>query len=340
MTDEVRLLVTAVGSELSFSVLKAARLASLPLRLIGCDMRPQVVGRYWCRSFAIVPPASREEEYLASLKTLVQREGIQVLVPTADAELPVLARHKDTLAAELGCRVLVNPLEELERFSDKWHAARWYEEQGIPAPRTLKPEHPDQLGEAARELGLPLVLKPRVGGGSRHLFVVHSLEELRRCFPVVPDPILQQYLPPEEDGEEYTAGTYRCRDGQVYVIILRRVLKFGMTNYARSVVDRPDLEEFCRGVIQKTNLVGSNNIQFRVGPEGPQVVEINPRFSGTTGIRAHCGFNDLEMWLREELDLGRPEPPVIKKRLVTRYMEELYLEPAAGGGWRPVVDDG
>ena len=331
MTGEVRLLVTAVGSELAFSVLKAARRAELPLRLFGCDMRPQVVGRYWCHGFATLPPASCEDEYLKALGELVRREGIQAVVPTADAELPVLARHKEELAAESGCRVLVNPPEELARFSDKWRAAQWYEEQGIPAPRTLKPEHPDQLEAASRELGLPLVLKPRVGGGSRHLFVVHSLEELRRCFPVVPDPVLQQYLPPEEDGDEYTAGTYRRRDGEVYVIILRRVLKFGMTNYARSVVDRPDLEEFCRGVIQKTSLVGSNNIQFRIGPQGPQVVEINPRFSGTTGIRARCGFNDLEMWLREELDLGRPQAPVIKELLVMRYMEELYLEPAAGG---------
>jgi carbamoyl-phosphate synthase large subunit len=324
MSDKVNILVTAVGSELAFSVIKAAKLIKFPLRIYGCDINTDVVGKYWCDGFRTVPPASRTDEYISGLAEMVRQLGIAALIPTADAEFEILAANTDFFLEELGCHVLVNPLAEVKRFTDKWEAHKWYKTQGIPAPRTYLADTPESVEQAARDLGFPMVLKPRIGGGSRHIRRVASRNELDDCLPAVPLPILQEYVYP--DDEEYTAGTYRSRNGQIHVIVLKRMLKFGMTNIARSLTNRPTLEAFCREVIKRTNLVGSNNIQFRLGQDGPRVMEINARFSGTTGIRAHCGFNDLEMWLIDALELGEISSPRIRERLIMRYMEELYVD--------------
>ena len=324
MSHGVNLLVTAAGSELAFAVIKAARLASFPLRLHGCDMAKEVVGKHWCDEFRTLPPARRSEEYLRALEAMVRDFRLSAIIPTADAEFEILAGSRDRFRDELGCHILVNPLEELRRFTDKWTAHQWYVDQDIPAPATFRADTGSEVDEAVAALGFHLMLKPRVGGGSRHIRRIQSREELRTYLPTVPAPMLQECVLP--DDEEYTAGTYRAADGHIHVIIMQRTLKFGMTNRARSLPGRPDLEDFCRGVIARTNLVGSNNIQFRVGPRGPLVLEINARFSGTTGIRAHCGFNDVEMWLTDALKLGAVRTPRIRERLVLRYMEELYVD--------------
>jgi len=324
LNTPIRILITAVGSELACSILKACKLFSKPVFLMGCDLHPKVVGRFWCDDFVSIPPPSLEKAYILALGKLVRSKKISVIIPTADAEFPVISRHKADFLEQYGCHVLVNDPEEITRFNDKWLSAQWYEAQGIPAPKTFLADRLDELRPIVQELIFPLILKPRRGGGSRFLFPVNSWDEIVRYQPVVPQPILQEYLLP--DHEEYTAGTYRDQQNVVYVIILKRTLKFGMTNTAQSIIDRPDLEDFCRKIVLHTNLQGSNNIQFRVTSEGPKILEINPRFSGTTGIRAHCGFNDVEMWVTEALGLGVISPPVIKKCSVLRYMEEVYLE--------------
>jgi carbamoyl-phosphate synthase large subunit len=324
MKEPVRMLVTAVGSELACSVLKAARLSPESFFFVGCDMRERAVGRHWCDAFEKLPPASQGDLYLTVLKTLIQRHRISVVIPTADAELPLLAANKSRIQEQLSCTVLVNPLEELERFTDKYLAALWFQEHKIPSPKTALADDLQDLRPIAEQWGYPLILKPRIGGGSRYMFKVGAWDELKRHHPVVPRPLLQEHLEP--DDEEYTAGTYRSMKGEIRVIVFKRTLKFGMTNTAETILDRPDLEDFCRDVISRTNLIGSNNIQFRDTATGPKVLEINPRFSGTTGIRAYCGFNDLEMWVLEAV--GRTLPPLnpaaIKKRVVLRYMDELY----------------
>ncbi|MFZ5569079.1 MAG: ATP-grasp domain-containing protein [Thermodesulfobacteriota bacterium] len=320
----IHLLITAVGSELALSVIKAARLVRFPLTLFGCDIHAQVVGRYWCNGFRTVPPAREEDRYIAAVRNLVREFHIDALVPTADAEFEILARHRDGFRSDPGCRILVNPLDEIRRFTDKWATHQWFQKKNIPSPATHPAETEADIQEAVSALGFPMMLKPRTGGGSRHIWKLRSMDDLRKYLPSVPRPVLQEYVFP--DDEEYTAGTYRSRSGEIYAIVLKRALKFGMTNSARSLAHRPELEAFCAETIRKTNLEGSNNIQFRIDSKGPRVMEINPRFSGTTGIRANCGFNDLEMWLTEALDLGTIRPPTIRERLVMRYMEELYVD--------------
>ena len=96
-----------------------------------------------------------------------------------------------------------------------------------------------------------------------------------------------------------------------------------MTNTAETVHDE-NLEGFCRNVILNTNLLGANNIQLRVTSAGPKILEINPRFSGTTGIRANFGFNDVEMWIDEQRFNKKIHAPRIKTGSVMRFMHEQY----------------
>lgn len=317
----LNILVTAVGSELAFSVIKAIKLMKKQYRLVGCDIYQEVVGKYWCDQFYNVPLAREEEKYIQSLKAIIHENDINIIIPTADIEFFILSKYKQDFKEKLNCHILINDYKEIERFNDKWLAYEWYLKEKLPTPMTFLLDDLMTLKNKLERIKYPIFMKPRVGGGSRTIFTVNSFEDIIKYQPIVPKPILQEYLFP--DDEEYTAGTYRTQDNNVLVILLKRTLKFGMTNTAK-VVNDPDLEEFCRNVILHTNLTGSNNIQFRVTHNGPKILEINPRFSGTTGIRAHFGFNDVEIWIDEILFNKKIVQPQIKNGRVLRFMEELY----------------
>ena len=77
--------------------------------------------------------------------------------------------------------------------------------------------------------------------------------------------------------------------------------------------------------------VGSFNIQLRIrNKKEPVPFEINPRFSGTTSIRAHYGFNEPKMYIQNYY-LNKPinnNFTNIKKGVCFRYVEEIFLDGA------------
>lgn len=317
----MNILVTAVGSELAFSVIKALKLARFTFKLYGSDINKEVAGKYWCDQFYQVPLAKNEADYIQKLKEIVQNEGINVIIPTNDVEILTLSRYKEEFQKFCNCLIIINTSEEVQRFNDKWLSYLWFDENQIPCPKTYLISDLMKDKDKLSQLTFPMILKPRIGGGSRSIFRINSAEELLRYSLVMPDHVLQEYLYP--DNEEYTAGVYRTRDDEVFLIVLKRTLKFGMTNTAETVFDS-DLENFVRQSILKTRLRGSVNIQFRLTDQGPKVLEINPRFSGTTGIRANFGFNDVEMSINELILNHKFIQPEIKSGFVLRYFEEQY----------------
>ena len=73
---------------------------------------------------------------------------------------------------------------------------------------------------------------------------------------------------------------------------------------------------------------GPFNIQLRLDRDGtPVPFEFNVRFSGTTPIRSHFGFRDVEAMLYESI-LERDISSCfhIHGGVAYRYIEELYLD--------------
>ena len=86
--------------------------------------------------------------------------------------------------------------------------------------------------------------------------------------------------------------------------------------------------------------VGSLNVQLRDGPRGPIPFEVNARFSGTTAVRAHFGFNEPEMFLKTWV-LGEPCPePAIRKGIAMRYLEEVFIDGVAARDLREPLPRG
>src|SRR5687767_3439875 len=115
----MKLLVTGAGALLGQGILRAIRQSSLQATVVAVDPSPYAPGLYWVDSAHLIPLAS-DPSYLASLRTILERERPDVLLVGTDVELPLFAQHRSDLEAEFGMHVLVSSSEVVRIADDKW----------------------------------------------------------------------------------------------------------------------------------------------------------------------------------------------------------------------------
>jgi carbamoyl-phosphate synthase large subunit len=71
--------------------------------------------------------------------------------------------------------------------------------------------------------------------------------------------------------------------------------------------------------------IGPTNYQFRKEHDVPYLLEINPRLSSSTSLRAGFGYNEAEMAVGFYLDGIRPETPEVLQGCGWRFSEDFIL---------------
>lgn len=317
-------LVSGLNGTVAQSILKALKASGLDVVTFGADINPYSPGLYRVdRAFLVLP--FTHPDYMAQMSDLLHRHRIDVWLPGVEAELESLAARRPALEAATGCRIVANEPEILAITQDKFFTARWLAEHGCSYARSTIAREPEAIADFASEVGFPMLLKPRRGSTSRHVYVVRSAPELAYWIEKVPDPVIQEYL--GSPDEEYTCGAFVDAQGVLKgVATLRRSLSNGSTGNAivRSV---PDVEDEVARIVTQLGVRGSCNVQLRRNREGrPTAFEINARFSSSVSIRAHFGFNEVEATLRSFL-MGQELPPMsIRPGVAMRYVNEVYVE--------------
>jgi carbamoyl-phosphate synthase large subunit len=88
----------------------------------------------------------------------------------------------------------------------------------------------------------------------------------------------------------------------------------------------PEVGEVAGAIATALGPLGPCNVQLRIHDGRPVPFEINPRFSGTTALRARMAFNEVEAALVHFVQ-GMPVPPLEPRTdgVVLRYWNELYV---------------
>ncbi|MBP1993225.1 hypothetical protein [Paenibacillus eucommiae] len=104
------------------------------------------VSRAVTRSFAVPSPAKDVAGFVAALADIVQREGIELLIPTCEEIFYVSAGLE-----RLGrlCQVFAPPLQQLRMLHSKWEFIRRAEELGLTVPATRLIRSPQEWAEVA-----------------------------------------------------------------------------------------------------------------------------------------------------------------------------------------------
>lgn len=322
----VRLLLTCVGRrvELVEAFRRAADRARIKLTIFGTDVNWLAPAMHRVDRGILVHPI-REGTYIEELRDVVRKNHINLLVPTIDTELPLLAAALDRFT-KIGCRALVSSPRVVDICRDKWETFRVLSNAGIDVPRTTT--WSDALTEPDHQF--PLFLKPRFGSAGIGSSIINDRAELETLGKRVGEPIVQEFVA----GVEHTMDVYTGLDGVPRCVVPRRRLEVRTGEVSKGlIVKDPAIMAIgkrvaevlgeCRGVV---------TVQCIVQPDGRiRAIEINPRFGGGAPLAIHAGA-DFPHWLLWE-HLGRKvriSPTAFADdMLMLRYDESVFVKNAS-----------
>jgi carbamoyl-phosphate synthase large subunit len=278
----------------------------------------------------LTPPAA-DPTFVDWLIRTCREYDIRGILSGVEPVLMALAEHRAQIESSTGARVLVSEVELLKVCGDKLRTAEWLHGRGLNAARSADSRDTEGVAGLVAECGHHLFAKPRRGKGSLGVFAVRTAADLDRATRLS-DYVIQELL--GDSAHEFTASTFTDRGGVLRgCIVMRRELKDGTTVFAQ-IVDEPSVKAEAIAIARALQPTGPCNMQFRTVDGRAVCFEINLRYSGTTPIRAHFGFNDVEAGVRNfVLDEPIGDLPEVVRGTALRFWNEIYLDERAWENW-------
>ncbi|MET0146652.1 MAG: ATP-grasp domain-containing protein [Ilumatobacteraceae bacterium] len=276
-------------------------------------------------------PRCDDPSYVDRFVELCERERVDLVVPTIDPELPVLAAARDRLAG-VGTTVAVSSPATVAIAADKVATHRWLIGAGLP---TVRQGTPDDVAADPAAWPYPLVVKPRAGSAGRGVVVAagpSSLEVAASQGDVVVEELAA--------GAEHTIDVFVDRAGGCVCAVPRRRVEVRAGEVAKAVTVRsPALQDLAASMVAALpGPFGVLTFQVFVGadPDELAVIELNARFGGGFPLTRQAGA-DYPRWMLEEL-LGRPStarPDGWQHGLVMLRYDAAVFVPQPDGEVRP-----
>jgi len=324
-TRKIAVVVTGVGGGgVGEGVVKALKLAKERYRIIGTDTAALSAPLFRVDRGYLTPDAA-EDDYTDKLLNICKKEKVNALIPGSVPELDRISKDREIFEREDIVPIL-NPANVVEIGLDKWKTYKFLKENGFRCPQTVLARNKFNL---VKKVNFPLLVKPRRSYGSRGVFLTQNVRELDFFVTYLSslgyEPIVQEYLGPK--GQEYTTGVVISKEGKLAgSISMWRELKAGFSY--RIIVDEfGDVRKNAEAVAKRIGAKGAMNIQSVLVDNELYTLEINPRFSGTTPIRAACGFNEVDAVIQNFVFSEKIRPYICKKKtVVVRYLDEVYVD--------------
>ena len=324
MNEPVTVMVTGVGGGgHGEQIVKALRLGKLRYRIVGTD-----IDRY-CGGFAAVDiacqvPRAADSSYIETILDLCKRHGVKALFHGSEAEMVVFDAQRTRIDSQ-GIYLPVNREHVLKACQNKVSTMKFLQGHGFAAPASRQVASVEDLADYNH---FPAVLKPAIGGGgSANVYIVQDREELelfsKHLLKTTTLILLQEYVGTPD--AEFTVGVLFGKDGALLnSIAIRRVIGNAISVRLRvqnrtenralgnflvissgvsqgEVARWPLVTEQCEQIAQALKPNAPINIQCRLVGDIVIPFEINPRFSGTTSLRAMAGYNEPDVLVRRDV---------------------------------------
>jgi carbamoyl-phosphate synthase large subunit len=287
----VTVLVSASGAPGTAALLRGLREnGEREVRLVGTDMSERSVGRHLCDAFHLVPAGS-DPGFPDAVLDVVEREGVDVVLPQSSFDLEGLAAHRERFPVP----VLVSGPDTIRRSNDKAETYAFLHAIGVPAPQFRRVTGAAGVDAAARELGYPerpVCFKPVFSSGSRGFRVLDpTVDRAHQLLHERPGSVAMRLeeaveLLPADGGPdllvmELATGGERTIDGIAdgHRVVLghpktREAMRAGLAMYFVTL-DDPALMAIADRIVGELGIEWFFNIQL----VGEHVIEINPRIS-------------------------------------------------------------
>jgi len=309
-----RILVTDAGRGSAVAIIRS--LGRRGAYVVAGDSEQDSPGfrsRYAAERVVYPPPRRAPAAAAARILDAAASLGIDLVIPVTDDVLLPLAGMRD--AFDRVCAVAAPGPEELDAVTDKAATVELARRLGVPVPRTALADTVDGALAAADELGWPVVVKPRRsrrvnGAASMAAFEVAYADGPARVAEAVSRAggavLVQEHWPGEGHGVELL-----LREGEPVAAFQHRRLREvpftgGASSLRESVPLDPALLDHALRLLDALRWTGLAMVEFKLGPRGAALMEVNGRVWGSLPLAAKSGVDFPA--LLAELHLGRPLP--------------------------------
>jgi D-aspartate ligase len=258
-----------------------------------------------------------------------------VIYSDDDRAILNISNHREAL--EPFFHILYPSLDMVGRILDKQCFTELSEIYDLPAPRSVKISHPQELPYVKTKLKFPCIVKPtqrhfwwgeefrQVMDGYHKAIQCKTYDELtktyRKICQINSSVVIQEYVAGGDD-RHYSANLFVDRDGEVRGYYIARKLRIypinaGNGTYIITVLNEEVLN-ISKDIIRKLDLKGLVNIQFKQDSNTGEykLMEIHARNSQWSLLGAKAGANLALMYYRhltaeaDSKDLSTARPGV------------------------------
>ncbi|RWN86084.1 MAG: ATP-grasp domain-containing protein [Mesorhizobium sp.] len=215
-----------------------------------------------------------------------------------------------------------NP-ESIERCCNKFTQRQLLAEAGVAIPAYRLAADAADIESSADEIGLPVIVKPAVGSGSRGVRLCRNVDELAEHTTYLLGGEHIWRSSPRILVEEFALGPYYCAEIMGNEVIGISAADFGLPPHFvfREITfpapltddEHKRIADVSRGCLRALGLGwGPTCIEFRWTKLGPVVIEVNPRLGGSPDpelVQLAYGVDliteHIKLAIGEEWDLHR-----------------------------------
>ena len=278
-----------------------------------------------------------EPSFIDELENILAGTIIDAVIPISQAAAVAVSKSKPRL--EKYSRILIEDFDKVMEINKKIRTITIARKTGIAHPKTLVPDNLDEVRSYAEKTTCPVVIKARRGSGGHGLRYAWTSREIVPVYQAVSDlsrhddglindrknPLIQEYIP----GEIHDALIYAV-DGSVLTGLTQKRIAtrpesggFGIVNITTR---NPLLMEYAGRIAKHTGWNGVFMAEFKIRRPGdePVLLEVNPRFWGTTWLSIKAGVNFPHYLVSDAFGTPVDYPQDYREGLVCRWiMDEI-----------------
>ena len=296
-----RVLVTDAGRGSAISIIRS--LGRRGAYVVAADSDPRSPGfysRYTAGRVCYPSPRDRPRDVVSCLLAAARKHRATLIIPVTDDVILPLSCERDRFSEV--CELALPDATALAAAMDKQATLGLARRQRVPVPRTAVVETVQEALVQAPLLGWPVVVKPHTSrsyhdGTSIEAFSVSYAETLAEVEAQVrrlegrAAVLLQEYY----RGEAHGIGLLMDRGRPLAAFQYRRIREVpvtgGPSSFRESVPLDPTLFDYAVRLLAALSWTGIAMVEFKIGDDGPRLMEINGRVWGSLPLAVKSGVD-------------------------------------------------
>jgi carbamoyl-phosphate synthase large subunit len=262
-------------------------------KIVGLAYDPMEPGVYmkWLidKSYLMPYPSQGADSFIQRLLYIKENYGLDAVIPTLDAELPIYIEYAQRLK-ELGIANFL-PTKEQFRLRSKEKLTEVAQRIGIKAPKTFSVVDYPSLAEALKEVGYPAMVKGLFYKAYKVYTYDEAVEKFNEIVAQWGYPVLVQQV---VNGEEI--NLVGVGDGEGGHFGFLNIKKLWITQLGKIwtgvTIRNPKMLSAAENFVREYRWRGAFELECIYTPEGDlYLIEINPRFPAWVYFATGAGVN-------------------------------------------------